>query len=44
MSQGYAVPASLKNAFYDVITAHFNGEYDAARAVTELVQALELAK
>jgi glucose/mannose transport system substrate-binding protein len=44
MSQGYGVPASLKNAFYDVITAHFNGEYDAARAVTELVQAIELAK
>jgi len=44
MSQGYAVPAAQKNAFYDVITAHFNGEYDAARAVTELAEAIELAK
>ncbi len=44
MSQGYAVPASIKNAFYDVITAQFNGEYDAARAVKELPQAIELAK
>jgi len=44
MSQGHAVPAAVKNALYDVITAHFNGEYDAARAVEELVLAIELAQ
>jgi glucose/mannose transport system substrate-binding protein len=44
MSQGHSVPASLKNAFYDVITAHFNGEYDAATAVEELELAIELAR
>lgn len=44
MSQGHGVPAAAKNAFYDVITAHFNGEYDAATAVEELVLAIELAQ
>jgi glucose/mannose transport system substrate-binding protein len=44
MSQGHAVPAAIKNAFYDVITAHFNGEYDAATAVEELALAVELAQ
>ena len=29
------VPA-VKNAFYDVITAHFNGEYDAVTAASEM--------
>jgi glucose/mannose transport system substrate-binding protein len=44
MSQGHAVPAAVKNAFYDVITAHFNGEYDAVKAVEELALAIELAQ
>jgi glucose/mannose transport system substrate-binding protein len=36
---GHAVPASLKNAFYDVITRHFNGQIDDRKAVAELVSA-----
>lgn len=44
MAHGHAAPASVKNAIYDVVTAHFNGEYDAATAVEELVTAVELAQ
>lgn len=44
MAHGHANPASVKNAMYDVITAHFNGEYDSATAVEELVNAVKLAK
>jgi len=36
---GHAVPASLKNAFYDVITRHFNGQIDDRTAVAEMVAA-----
>jgi glucose/mannose transport system substrate-binding protein len=43
-AHGHANPASVKNAIYDVITAQFNGEYDSAAAVKELVSAVELAK
>jgi glucose/mannose transport system substrate-binding protein len=39
MAHGHAVPASLKNAFYDVITRHFNGELDDQKAVTALAAA-----
>ena len=44
MAHGHANRASVKNAMYDVITAHFNGEYDAATAVDELVTAVEIAQ
>jgi len=44
MAHGHANPASIKNAMYDVITAHFNGEYDSETAVSELVSAVELAQ
>ena len=44
MAHGHAAPASVKNAVYDVVTAHFNGEYDSATAVTELVDAVSIAK
>lgn len=44
MAHGHSVPASIKNAIYDVVTAHFNGEYDAATAAEELVNAVEAAK
>ncbi len=44
MAHGHAAPASVKNAIYDVVTAHFNGEYDAAAAVQELVDAVSIAK
>jgi len=39
MAHGHAVPASIKNAFYDVITRHFNGQIDSAAAVKEMVAA-----
>ena len=41
MAHGHAAPAGVKNALYDVVTAHFNGEYDSATAVEELVNAIE---
>jgi glucose/mannose transport system substrate-binding protein len=44
MAHGHANPASVKNAIYDVITAHFNGEYDSETAVTELVTAVEISQ
>lgn len=43
MAHGHSVPASVKNAIYDVVTAHFNGEYDAETAAAELVNAVESA-
>ena len=39
IAHGHAVPASIKNAFYDVITRHFNGQIDDRKAVAELVAA-----
>lgn len=44
MAHGHANAASVKNAIYDVVTAHFNGEYDSETAVQELVDAVEIAK
>ena len=44
MAHGHANPASVKNALYDVITAEFNGEYDADTAVQEMVSAVELSQ
>ena len=44
MAHGHANRAAVKNAFYDVITAHFNGEFDAETAVDELVTAISIAK
>ena len=44
MAHGHANPAAVKNAMYDVITAHFNGEYDSAAAVDELVTAVQINK
>ncbi len=41
-AHGHANPASIKNAMYDVITAHFNGEYDGDTAVDELVTAVQI--
>jgi glucose/mannose transport system substrate-binding protein len=43
MAHGHANRAAVKNAIYDVVTAHFNGEYDAATAAAELVAAVEAA-
>jgi glucose/mannose transport system substrate-binding protein len=39
IAHGHAVPASLKNAIYDVITRHFNGQLDDKKAVAALVAA-----
>ena len=39
IAHGHAVPASIKNAFYDVITRHFNGQITDKKAVEELVAA-----
>ena len=39
IAHGHAVPASIKNAFYDVITRHFNGQIDDKKAVAEIVSA-----
>jgi glucose/mannose transport system substrate-binding protein len=39
MAHGHAVPASIKNAFYDVITRHFNGQIDDKKAVADLLSA-----
>ncbi|MDU8944065.1 ABC transporter substrate-binding protein [Ovoidimarina sediminis] len=44
MAHGHAAPAAVKNAVYDVVTAHFNGEYDSETAVDELVTAVEIAQ
>ena len=40
----HANPAAVKNAIYDVVTAHFNGEYDSKKAAEELVAAVEGAQ
>jgi len=44
MAHGHSAPAAVKNAIYDVVTAHFNGEYDSAKAVEELVNAVDGAQ
>lgn len=44
MAHGHANRAAVKNAMYDVITAHFNGEYDSATAAEEMALAVELAQ
>ncbi len=44
MAHGHAAPAAVKNALYDVVTAHFNGEYDAATAAEELASAVAAAQ
>ncbi|HEV7252156.1 MAG TPA: ABC transporter substrate-binding protein [Mesorhizobium sp.] len=44
MAHGHAAPAAVKNALYDVVTRHFNGEMDAQAAAQELADAVEAAK
>ena len=39
IAHGHAVPASTKNAIYDVVTRHFNGQIDDKKAVAELAAA-----
>jgi len=44
MAHGHAAPAAVKQAMYDVITAHFNGVYDSKTAADELANAVAGAK
>ena len=44
MAHGYAAPAAIKNALYDVVTRHFNGELDSEAAAKELAAAVAAAK
>ena len=44
IAHGHANPAAVKNAIYDVVTAHFNGEYDAATAAANLVNEVMAAQ
>ncbi len=44
MAHGHAAPAAIKNAVYDVVTRHFNGEMDAAAAAKALAEAVAGAK
>jgi len=39
IAHGHAVPTAIKNAFYDVITRHFNGQIDDKQAVAEMLSA-----
>lgn len=43
MAHGHANTASVKNAMYDIITGHFNGEYSSEEAAEELALAVESA-
>ena len=43
MAHGHAAPAAIKNALYDVVTAHFNGEMSSAEAAADLVNSIEAA-
>lgn len=44
MAHGHANPAAVKNAMYDVITRHFNGEISTDEAPAELAAAVEAFK
>ncbi|SES67091.1 ABC transporter substrate-binding protein [Thorsellia anophelis] len=41
IGHGHAVPPSIKNAFFDVITRHFNGQIDDKTAVEEMAIAAQ---
>jgi glucose/mannose transport system substrate-binding protein len=44
MAHGYAAPAAIKNALYDVVTRHFNGDIDSKAAAAALVEAIAAAQ
>ena len=44
MAHGHAAPAAVKNAVYDVVTRHFNGDVNSATAAKELADAIAAAK
>jgi glucose/mannose transport system substrate-binding protein len=39
LAHGHASPTAVKNAFYDVITRHFNGQLDDRKALAAMVAA-----
>ena len=41
MAHGHAAPAAVKNAVYDVVTQHFNGEMGSEEAAQELANSVE---
>ncbi len=41
MAHGHAAPAAIKNAVYDVVTQHFNGELTSEEAAEELANSIE---
>ena len=41
MAHGHAAPAAIKNAVYDVVTQHFNGEISSEEAAEELANSIE---
>lgn len=43
LAHGHAAPAAIKSAFYDVITAHFNGSFSSEEAVKALVSSVKNA-
>jgi glucose/mannose transport system substrate-binding protein len=44
MAHGHGAPAGVKQAMFDVITKHFNGQLDTAKAPDELAKAVAAAK
>ena len=44
MAHGHANPAAVKNAIYDVVTRHFNGDLSTQDAVAELAIAVEVSR
>ncbi|HSK39013.1 MAG TPA: ABC transporter substrate-binding protein [Arenibaculum sp.] len=40
LAHGHGAPAAVKNAVFDVVTTHFNGQYDSETAAEELVNAV----
>lgn len=41
MAHGHAAPAAVKNAVYDVVTQHFNGDFSSEEAAEELANSIE---
>jgi glucose/mannose transport system substrate-binding protein len=44
MAHGHSAPAGIKQAMFDVVTKHFNGQLDTAKAPEELATAVAAAK
>ena len=44
LAHGHGAPAGVKQAIFDVVTKHFNGQLDTAKAPEELAKAVAAAK